>query len=78
VLYVRLAHSGGILLGGDLYHFPEQLQLGTVPAFDYDTTAPRASRVAVAAYLKKVGGQMWVQHDFAANQALRKSPLFYE
>jgi len=78
VLYVRLARTGGVLLAGDLYHFPEQVAAGTVPAFDYDTAATRASRADVAAWLKARGGVMWIQHDFVGNALLRKAPAYYE
>src|SRR6185437_6201444 len=36
VLYVDLAKTGGVLLAGDLYHYPEQRRLGTVPTFEFN------------------------------------------
>jgi len=78
VLYVRLAHSGGIVLAGDLYHFPAQRVLGTVPGFDFDTAQTRASRAVIEAYVRKMKAQLWIQHDFVGNAALRKAPAYYE
>jgi glyoxylase-like metal-dependent hydrolase (beta-lactamase superfamily II) len=78
VLYVRLAQTGGVLLGGDLYHFPEERALGRVPTFDYDSAQTRASRAKIDAYLRRMGGQLWIQHDFTADAALKKAPAFYQ
>jgi hypothetical protein len=34
--------------------------------------------VEIDAFLKKVGAQLWTQHDFAENAKLKKAPNFYE
>jgi hypothetical protein len=34
--------------------------------------------VAIDAFLKKTGAQLWIQHDFLANAKLKKSPHYYE
>jgi hypothetical protein len=34
--------------------------------------------MAVDAFLKKTGAQLWIQHDFEGNAKLKKSPQFYE
>jgi hypothetical protein len=34
--------------------------------------------VAVDAFMKKTGAQLWIQHDFEGNSKLKKSPQFYE
>jgi len=78
VLYVRLVRTGGVVLAGDLYHFPEQLATGTVPSFDVDTAATRASRAAIAAWAESLHAQLWIQHDFRANEARRQAPAYYE
>ena len=78
VLYVKLAKTGGGVLSGDLYHYPAEKALDRVPTFEFSQEQTRASRVAVDAFLKKTGAQLWIQHDFEGNAKLKKSPQFYE
>ncbi len=78
VLYVKLAKTGGVVLSGDLYHYPAEKTLDRVPTFEFSQEQTRASRVAVDAFLKKTGAQLWIQHDFEGNAKLKKSPQFYE
>ena len=78
VLYVKLANTGGVVLSGDLYHYPAEKTLDRVPTFEFSQEQTRASRVAVDAFLKKTGAQLWIQHDFDGNAKLKKSPQFYE
>jgi N-acyl homoserine lactone hydrolase len=78
VLYVKLAKTGGVVLSGDLYHYPAEKTLDRVPTFEFNQEQTRASRVAVNAFLKKTDAQLWIQHDFVGNSKLKKSPQFYE
>jgi len=78
VLYLKLAKTGGVLLSGDLYHYPEERALDRVPTFDFSQEQTRATRVAIDAFLKKSGSQLWIQHDFNGNAKLKKSPNFYD
>ncbi len=78
VLYVKLAKTGGVVLSGDLYHYPAEMKLDRVPTFEFSQDQTRASRKAVDAFLKKTNSQLWIQHDFAGNAKLKKSPQFYE
>jgi glyoxylase-like metal-dependent hydrolase (beta-lactamase superfamily II) len=78
VLYLKLARAGGVVLSGDLYHYPEERRLDRVPTFEFSPQQTRASRVALDAFLKKTGAQLWIQHDIRAFANLRKSPEFYE
>lgn len=78
MLYVKLAKTGGVLLSGDLYHFPEERTLDRVPTIEFSQEQTRASRVQTEAFLKKTGAQLWIQHDFNGNAKLKKSPSFYE
>ena len=77
-LYLKLAKSGGVLLSGDLYHYPEERTLDRVPTFEFNAAQTRATRVAIDAFLKKTSAQLWIQHDFYGNAKLKKSPNFYE
>jgi glyoxylase-like metal-dependent hydrolase (beta-lactamase superfamily II) len=78
VLYVKLAKAGGVVLSGDLYHYPQERTLGRLPTFELNEEQTRASRRDVEAFLKKTGAQLWIQHDFTASAKLKKSPAFYE
>ena len=78
VLYLKLAKTGGVVLSGDLYHYPEERVLDRAPKFDFDPGQTRATRVAIDAFLNKMGAQLWIQHDFNGDAKLRKSPNFYD
>jgi glyoxylase-like metal-dependent hydrolase (beta-lactamase superfamily II) len=78
VLYVRLAKTGGIVLSGDLYHYPEERTLNRLPTFEFNVDQTRESRAALEAFLKKTGSQLWIQHDFTAMAKIKKAPAFYE
>jgi glyoxylase-like metal-dependent hydrolase (beta-lactamase superfamily II) len=78
VLFLKLAKTGPLMLSGDLYHYPEERAQGRVPTTEFDGAQTAASRKDIEAFLKKTGAQFWIQHDFIANQKLKKSPDFYE
>jgi glyoxylase-like metal-dependent hydrolase (beta-lactamase superfamily II) len=78
VLYVRLGRTGGIVLSGDLYHYPEERTLNRLPTFEFDMDQTRQSRDALEVFLKKTGARLWIQHDFTAMAKVRKAPAFYE
>ncbi len=78
MLFLRLAKFGPLLLGGDLYHLPEEKTLDRVPTFDFDGAMTRATRVKVDEFVTKTGALFWIQHDPATNAHLKKAPQFYE
>src|SRR5260370_31073766 len=78
ILYLKLAKTGGVMLSGDLYHYPEERALDRVPTFEFNPEQTRATRVAIDAFLKKTCAQLWIHHDFNGNAKLKKSPNFYE
>src|SRR5215469_1215426 len=45
VLYLKLAKTGGVVLSGDLYHYPAEMTLHRVPTFEFSQDQTRASRV---------------------------------
>jgi N-acyl homoserine lactone hydrolase len=77
-LFVKLARTGPVLLSGDLYHYPEERTLDRVPVFEVDAGQTRRTRTAIDAFLKKSHARLWIQHDAAANAALKKGPAFYD
>jgi N-acyl homoserine lactone hydrolase len=78
VLYLKLAQTGGVLIAGDLYHYPEERTLGRFPTFEFSVDQSRASRAAIDTFLKQTGATMWIEHDAATNAKLKKAPGFYE
>jgi N-acyl homoserine lactone hydrolase len=78
VLYVKLANAGGVVLSGDLYHFPEARTLKRVATFDFDQNQTLIAREAIEAFLVKTGAALWIQHDYLANAQLKKAPEYYE
>ena len=78
VLYVKLAKTGGVVLSGDLYHYPEERTLNRLPTFEFNVDQTRESREALEVFLKKTGSQLWIQHDFAAMAKVKKAPAYYD
>ena len=77
-LFLKLAKTGGVLLSGDLYHYPEELTLKRIPTFEFDQGQTAKSRAAIEGFVKKAGAQLWIQHDVAAGAKRKKAPEYYE
>jgi N-acyl homoserine lactone hydrolase len=78
VLYVKLAKTGGVVLSGDLYHYPEERTLNRLPVADFDQEQTRRSREALDVFLKETGAQLWIQHDLVSHARLKKAPDYYD
>jgi glyoxylase-like metal-dependent hydrolase (beta-lactamase superfamily II) len=78
VIAVKLANAGTIVLGGDLYHYPEERATGRTPTFEFDAEQSRASRAKVEAYLEETGGTLWIEHDIATHARLPKAPGYVD
>lgn len=78
VLYVKLPKTGGVVLSGDLYHYPAERALARVPTFEISEAQTASSRAAIDGFLIRTGAQLWIQHDFAGNAARRKAPAYYD
>jgi N-acyl homoserine lactone hydrolase len=78
LLYVNLPRTGGVLLSGDLYHYPEERTLGRLPTFEVDAAQTSAERQEVEVFLEETGAALWIQHDLIAHRELRKAPEYYE
>jgi N-acyl homoserine lactone hydrolase len=78
VVYLKLAKTGPILLAGDLYHYQEERGTDKTPTFDFDRDQSLASRAAIEAFVKKTGAQLWIEHDLAHFNQLKKAPSYYE
>src|SRR5262245_39168880 len=78
VLFVDSAKPGPVVISGDLYHYPEERTLNRVPVRDFNKEQTSASRAMLETFLKDKGAQLWIQHDIAAHEKLKKSPEFYD
>jgi glyoxylase-like metal-dependent hydrolase (beta-lactamase superfamily II) len=78
VVYLKLAKTGPILLAGDLYHYQEERNTDKTPTFEFDRDQSLASRAAMEAFVKKTGAQLWIEHDLAHFDQLKKAPGYYE
>src|SRR5579863_2533539 len=77
VLFLNLAKTGPVLVAGDLYHYPEERTTGNVPTFEYNKEQSLASRAKIEAFLKQSNAKLWIEHDKATFDTLKKSPAFY-
>jgi glyoxylase-like metal-dependent hydrolase (beta-lactamase superfamily II) len=78
VLYVKLPQTGGVVLSGDLYHYPQERTMGRLPVAEFNEQQTRSARQAVEAFLARTGAQLWIQHDFVADAKLKKAPAYYD
>ena len=77
VAVVKLAHTGPVILGGDLYHYNEEITLNRMPDAEKTTETPQ-SRAMVIALAKKLNAQIWIAHDMALSLRLNFEPAFYD
>jgi glyoxylase-like metal-dependent hydrolase (beta-lactamase superfamily II) len=78
VVYLKLAKTGPILLAGDLYHYQEERNTDKTPTFEFDHDQSLASRAAIESFVKKTGAQLWIEHDLAHFNQMKKAPSYYE
>jgi glyoxylase-like metal-dependent hydrolase (beta-lactamase superfamily II) len=71
VAAVRLDDAGWIVLGGDLWHYPEERTTGRLPTFEFDTEQSRASRARIEAFIEDNDATLWIEHDIATHATLR-------
>lgn len=76
-LLVTLPTTGGVLLSGDLYHFPEELTVRPAPT-GRNAAQIAASMAKVQALIASTGAQLWIQHDARGYAKLRHAPAYYD
>jgi glyoxylase-like metal-dependent hydrolase (beta-lactamase superfamily II) len=78
-LYVKLARTGGVVLSGDLYHYPAERSLKDFNPYGGKTSETEiASRAKIEAFLREHKAQIWIGHDILQFATLKKSPQYYE
>ena len=78
-LYVKLAKTGGIVLSGDLYHYPAERSLKDFNPYGgktYETEL--VSRAKTDVFLQEHRAQIWIGHDILQFATLKKSPQYFE
>ncbi len=78
VLLVDLDNTGPVLLSGDLYHFQENRSLKRAPHFNFDQAMTLASMERVESVLAQTGATLWIEHDQALADTLKKAPAYYD
>ena len=77
VLYLDLSETGPIILSGDLYHFRVSRQYRRVPTFNVDSTQSRESMAKIEALLEETGAELWIEHELAHFNKLKKPPQYH-
>lgn len=76
-LYVKLARTGGVVIAGDLYHYPEERTLHRMPKEELTTATP-ASRVLIDRFVSERKSQLWIGHGTQFMRDAIKAPGWYE
>ncbi len=78
VLLVHLENTGPVVLSGDLYHFEFSRRMRRVPDFNTDRDQTLKSMQKIDALLEATGAQLWIEHNKALADTLRKAPEYYD
>lgn len=78
VLFIDLLSTGPIVLSGDLYHFALSRKERRVPTFNVDAEATLKSMDRVEEFLVETGAELWIEHELAWFEQLKKSPSNYD
>lgn len=78
MLLLKFKKAGPVLVAGDLYHYPQERTLNRFPTFEFSVAQSTLSRQHTEELLKKTGAQLWIEHDQATFDKLKKAPQYYE
>ena len=77
-LLIELENTGPIILSGDLYHFPISRSDRRVPTFNYDAEETLASMDLMEKLVEETGATLWIEHELALFETLKKAPEYYD
>jgi len=78
VLALKLPKTGPVLIAGDLWHYAAERTASRPPQDEANKEQTLASRAAMEAYLKQSGAQLWIEHDPATFNRLKKAPDYID
>jgi N-acyl homoserine lactone hydrolase len=78
VLALKLPKTGPVLIAGDLWHYAAERTAAKAPQNEANWEQTLSSRAAMEAYLKQSGAQLWIEHDPATFNRLKKAPDYIE
>jgi len=78
VLFIKLEHTGPVVLAGDLYHFRFSRENRRVPSFNTDAQATLESMDRIEALVEEIDAALWIEHELAWFEQLKKAPLYYD
>ncbi len=78
VLLLDLENTGKLMLSGDLYHTRANRRLRRAPLFNVDAAQTHKSMDKIEALLIETGATLWIEHDMALADSLKKAPLHYD
>mgnify|MGYP001221103903 CR=1 FL=1 len=77
-LLVRLRKTGPVLISGDLYHYPAEVNRRAAFVNHASNDQVTDSRREIEAFLDREGVALWIQHDINRAATFRKAPDYYE
>jgi N-acyl homoserine lactone hydrolase len=77
-LFLRLDKTGPVVISGDLYHYPEEMNRAAAFVNHADNDETTRSRSAIEDFVRNEGAEIWIQHDASHGAKLRKAPEFYD
>lgn len=77
-LFVNLRNTGPVVLSGDLFHFPGERTLNTMPTREAEGGQTAAARKSLEAFMQRAGARLWIQHDIVAFRTLKLAPQYYD
>jgi len=77
-LLVKLPNTGAVVLTGDAVHFRDNWDNRRVPSLNASKEQTLASMQKIADTLTKEKAQLWINHDKAQRDGLKRSPDFYD
>jgi N-acyl homoserine lactone hydrolase len=78
VLALKLPKTGPVLIAGDLWHYVAERTARTAPKDEANPQQTLASRATMEAYLRQTHAQLWIEHDPATFERLKKAPDYIE
>jgi len=78
VLFLKLPHTGKLLLSGDLWHSRKNHENSWVPKFNVDPKQTRQSMEVINRFIESEGAELWIQHDLLENLQIALSPAYYD